>query len=255
VQRVFRLAGDPWSIKFGFGSLWMTGDGGGFGGAVMRIDPRSGRVVSVIRARRRFGGRLATTSDGVWVAGIDDRKTLARTVFKIDPSRNAVSRRVQLKATTVVALVGEGPSLWVSGWGAVVKLSSAGRVLFQQRMDGVGWSIAPSPGGVWIARPFFGTSRSRQAFPARQLLRIQTQAPHGPAVVELSAQPAGVAVAGGAAWVAGGFSDAGAREVLRIDASGATTHVALRGIAGLIAAAPDGVWVAGHRPSELSKIC
>ena len=69
VQRVFRLAGDPWSIKFGFGSLWMTGDGGGFGGAVMRIDPRSGGVVSVIRAHRRFGGRLATTSDGVWVAG------------------------------------------------------------------------------------------------------------------------------------------------------------------------------------------
>ena len=255
VQRALPLAGDPWSVRFGFGSLWLTGVGGGFDGAVMRIDPRSGEVLSVIRGPRRFGGRLTTTSDAVWVGGNDDRKTLARTVFKIDPSRNAVTRSVQLKATTVVALAGEGRSLWATGWGAVVKLSSSGRVLFQQRIDGVGWSIAPAPGGVWVARPFLGTSRSNQAFPAHQLLRVRTEEPRGPAIVELTAQPAGVVVAGGAAWVVGGFSSAGPREVLRTDGSGATTGVAVRGTPGLIAASPDGVWVAGQDPSELSKIC
>ena len=52
----------------GFESLWLTGGGGGFDGTVARIDPRSGRVPSVIRGPRRFGGALAVTSDGVWVA-------------------------------------------------------------------------------------------------------------------------------------------------------------------------------------------
>lgn len=255
VERSFSLAGDPWSLRFGFGSLWMTGNGGGFDGAVMRIDPRSGRVASVVRGKRRFGGRLAITSDAVWVGGLDDRKTLARTVFKIDPSRNAVTQSVQLKATTVVALVGAGRSLWVTGWGAVVKLSSSGRVLFQRRMDGVGWSIALAPGGVWVARPFSGSSRSNQAFPARQLLRIRTVESRDPMIIELATQPAGVVVARGAAWVLGNFLDAGRREVLRTDGLGAVTTVTVHGIPGLIAAASDSVWVAERDPNELSKIC
>ena len=255
VERSFALAGDPWSLRFGFGSLWMTGDGGGFDGAVMRIDPRSGRVMSVIRANRRFGGRLAITSDAVWVAGLDDRKTLARTVFKIDPKRNAVTRSVQLDATTVIALAGSGRSLWVTGWGAVVKLSSSGRVRFQRRMDGAGWSIAVAAGGVWVARPFAGSSRSNQRFPARQLLRIRTAESRDPMIVELATQPAGVVAARGAAWVLGNFLDAGRREVLRSDASGAVTSVTVPGIPGLIAAASDSVWVAERDPNELSKIC
>jgi hypothetical protein len=260
VQRVFRLAGDPWSIAFGFGSLWLTGDGGGFDGAVIRIDPRSGRVVSVIRGPRRFGSALAITSDGVWIGGGDivpqkhPENTLARWVFKIDPHRNAVTKSVRLGATTVIALAGEGRSLWATGWGAVVKLSTSGRVLFQRRIDGAGWWIAPAPGGPWVARPFFGTRSSQQAFRARQLLRVRTSEPR-PTIVELAGQPGDVAVTRGAAWTVVGDWRGGSREVVRVDGSGATTSVSTRGIPGLIAESRDGVWVAAQDPNELSKIC
>lgn len=259
--RTFRLAGNPWSIAYGFGSLWITGEGGGFDGAVIRIDPRSGRVLRVIRGPKRFGSALGVTSNGVWIGGGDivpfrhPNDTVARWVFKIDPRRNAVTRSVRLSAATVIALAGDGPSLWATGWGAVVKLSPSGRVRSQRRMDGAGWSIAPAPGGVWVARPFFGTRSSRQAFPARQLVRVRTSA-RRPTVVALGGQPADVAVAGGAAWaVAGDWRGGGRLDVVRVDESGAATIVPVRGMPGMIAAARNAVWLAAQQPNELSKIC
>jgi hypothetical protein len=260
VQRVFRLAGNPWSIAYGFGSLWMTGHGGGFDGAVIRIDPRSGRVANVIRGPRRFGSALAITSDGVWIGGGDifpqghPENTVARWVFKIDPGRDLVTRSVRLQATTVIALAGEGRSLWATGWGAVVKLSPSGRVLFQRRMDGAGWSIAPAPGGSWVARPFFGTRSSRQAFRARQLLRVRTSE-RRPTIVALAGQPGPVSYARGAAWTVVGDWLGSQRAVVRVDGSGTTTEVETRGVPGLIAASRDAVWVAAQDPDELSKIC
>jgi hypothetical protein len=260
VQRVVRLTVDPWSIAFGFGSLWLTGDGGGFDGAVVRLDPRSGRIVSVIRGPRRFGSALAVTSDGVWIGGGDvfpegkPEETVARWVFKIDPTRNAVTRSVRLAATTVVDLAGEGRFLWATGWGAVVKLSPAGRVLFQQRMDGAGWAIAPVPGGAWVTRPFFGTRSSRQAFPARELLRVRTSRPRLTAIA-LTGQPGPLAVAGGAAWTVVGDWKGSRRELVRIDDRGATTAVPLDGLPGLLAASRNAVWAVQQQPDAVSKIC
>jgi hypothetical protein len=260
VRRVFRLSGDPWSIAYGFGSLWLTGDGAAFDEGVVRIDPRSGRVVSTIRGPRRFGSAMAITSDGVWIGGADivpqrrPAETLARWIFKIDPRRNAVTRSVRLEATTVIALAGDGRSLWATGWGAVVKLSGEGRVLLQRRIDGAGWWIAPAPGGPWVARPFFGTRSSRQAFRARQLLRFWTSQ-RRPSIVELAGQPGDLAVAAGAAWTVVGDWKAAKRELVRVDEAGATSSVATRGIPGLLAASRNAVWVASQNPNELSKVC
>jgi hypothetical protein len=257
VQRVDPLTVDPMRLTYGFGSLWVTGEG-----VVLRIDPRSGRVVKVIRGRRLFGPALAATSDAVWVGGADiyakghDDETLMRWMYKIDPLRNAVVRQVHLAPTTVLDLVGDGRSVWATGWGALVKLSASGRLLFQQRFGGSGWSMAVGPDAVWVAQPFFGTRDPRSQRPARRLLRFATSGPRRVTVVELAAPPGDVSVAGHIVWVGSAVWATG--ELARIDET-QTTPTAT-GVAGGVAAArieafPGGVWVAERNRNELSKIC
>ena len=72
VQRTFRLPVDPDRLVAGFGSLWITGEGVDrrYRG-VIRLDPRSGRVLSVIHGAKQLGTALATTRSAVWVGGPD----------------------------------------------------------------------------------------------------------------------------------------------------------------------------------------
>lgn len=256
VDRSFPLQDVPDRLVYGFGSLWIPQEiRGKPGGTLFRLDPRSGRILAEIRAPapRLFGATLALTRAAVWIGGADTRLD-ASSIFVVDPRRNAVVRRLGVKATSVVALVARGPAVWASGWESIVKLSQTGRLLFQQRIGGVAFSIAVAPHSVWGAQQFFGRKYRKPQPPARRLLRITT-APRRLTVVPLDATPGSVAYAAGSAWVVF-FPDQRRHAILRVSGMPPVPEtVFLRGLPGAIAPASDGVWVAAHDPNELSKVC
>jgi hypothetical protein len=261
LERVLRLPIDPYQLAVGFGSLWVTGatDDPRYRG-VLRVDPRSGRVVRVIRGPRALGSKLATTSRAVWVGGADiypkghSERAGVRFVYEIDPRRDAVVRRVRLPGqATVIALAGAGSSLWSVGWWGVVELSASGRVLFRHPIDGSGWSLALTPGVVWVAQPWLGERPvRRQDKPARRLLRIPVAAPSHETVVDLQNQPGGVSAAAGVVWVGGNG------QLERLNAAElqpTPTSVRLKLIPTYHAAFPGGVWVSERYTNRVSKVC
>jgi hypothetical protein len=216
--------------------------------------------VRVIRGPRALGSKLAITSRAVWVGGGDiyrkghPEKAGVRFVYEIDPRRDAVVRRVRLPGqATVIALLGAGRTLWSVGWWGVVHLSGSGRVLFRRPIDGSGWSLALTPGVVWVAQPWFGERPvRRQNSPARRLLRIPVSAPSRASVVELETQPGGVSAAAGVVWVG---ANAG---LARLDATQlppALAPVSVDVTPNYHVAFPGGVWVSELHANRVSKIC
>lgn len=262
VRTSFRLPIDPLRVVRAFGSLWLTGVGGGrrYAG-VLRLDPRSGRVLRVIRGTRRLGTALAATTHALWVGGADvfpqghEERSGVYYVYKLDPIRNAVVRRIRLPRSTSIDLVGERTSLWVAGWYAVAKLAESGRVLFRQPLLGSAWSITLARDGVWAAHTFDGSRRDRLPPPARELLRIREGTEPSLTRVPLDESPWQVSATRGGTWVAlGEFS----HEVQRIPDTPlpvTPTRVAIQGIVHGIQATHDGAWVTQFAPNQLSKIC
>ena len=262
VRRAIRLPVSPMRFVTGFGSLWLTGAGGGgrYSG-VLRLDSRSGRVLRVIRSTQLhpLGSALAATRRGIWVAGADTfpkghpEKSGVYFVYKIDPRRGVVVRRVRLRST-VIDLVGDGVAVWAAGWIAVPKLSDAGRVLFRQPIAGSGWSIARAGEGVWVTHTFNGSRRDRRPPPAHELYRIREISKPHLTRIPLEKSPWQVSAAGGVAWVAAGeFS----HQVLWLDDTGtpSPTAVPVPGVVRGIQAAARGAWVAQLKPNQLSRIC
>jgi hypothetical protein len=260
IRRTLRLPVSPMRFVIGFGSVWLTGAGGGgrYSG-VLRLDPRSGRVLRVIRGTHPLGSALAATRRAIWVAGADTfrkghpEKSGVYFVYKIDPRRDAVVLRVRLHST-VIDLVGDGAALWATGWIAVPKLSEAGRVLFRQAIAGSGWSIARAGEGIWVTHTFNGSRRDRNPPPARELYRIRENMRPHLTRIPLEESPWEVSAAGGVAWVAAGRS---AHEVLWLNdtRTPSPTAVPVSGIVRGIQAAAKGAWVAQLEPNQLSRIC
>jgi hypothetical protein len=256
IDRSFPLEGLPDRLVYGFGSLWIPQEiRGKPGGTLIRLDPRSGRVLAEIRAPapRLFGATLTVTPAAVWIGGADTRLDTS-SIFLVDPRRNAVVRRFGVIGTTVVALVARGPAVWASGWESIVKLSPAGRVLFRQRIGGVAFSIALAPDGVWGAQQFFGRKYRKPQPLARRLVKVATS-PRHLTVVPLDATPGSVAFAAGSAWVVF-FPDQRRHAILRVSGTPPVPEtVPVHGLPGAIAPASDGVWIAERDPNELSKVC
>jgi hypothetical protein len=259
IVRRLRLPVDPTEIVSAFGSLWVIGaaverrDQG-----VLRIDPGSGGVIAVIKASRAYGSRIGATTTAIWVGGADvfapghSGQAGVRFVYKIDPRRNGVVRRVQLPGgMTVLHLEHEGSSLWVSGWWGVARISDAGRVLFQARFAGAGWSMARVPGAVWVAVPWSGTPyrrRQDRAHEARRLLRVDTSG-RRPRMTQiaLERQPGGLAAAGGPVWMGDlhGLSQVGLAAV---------ASVALDVHPTAMVASPGVVWAAELTTGRLIEV-
>jgi len=261
VRRIFRLPVNPYQLASGFGSLWLTGETTNrrYRG-LLRLDPNTGRMLHVIRGPKELGSKIATTLDAVWIGGADiypqghSERAGVRFVYKIDPQRNTVVRRVQLPAqATVIDLAGAGHSLWAVGWWGVNKLSASGRVLFRHPIDGSGWSLAVTPKAVWVAQPWFGTRPvRRQNRPAQRLLRIATSGGRRVSTIDLQTQPGGVSAADGVVWVSanGGLARIDATEV---PPTLSQTLVDL--IPSYQEAFPGGLWVSHLHANRVSKIC
>jgi hypothetical protein len=262
VRASFPLPLKPYRLVAAFGSLWLTGENTRatrrYGGAVLRIDPRTGRVTSVITGERRFGAALAATTNAVWVGGGDivpvgKYTDLVRWVFEIDPHKNEVVRIVKLRPTTVIDLLADGPYVWATGWGGVVKLSRKGRVLFRQRFDGSGWALARSPGAVWVAQPFFGNRNPRTQRQARRLLRVATIKPRRVDVVELRSPPVAVFAAAGTVWL--GTADGRLMRASASEVPPMLTNVPIDFVPTALAPFPGGAWIAERDRALLRRIC
>jgi hypothetical protein len=260
LERTIRLPLDPYQFAVGFGSLWVTGYATDRRyTSLLRIDPRSGRVIAIIRGPAVLGSKLAATADAVWIGGADifpkghSERAGVRFLYKVDPRRNVVVRRVKLPgAATVVALVGQGRTVWATGWWGVAQVSASGRILFHQSFAGSGWSMALTPGAVWVAEPWFGTRPVRkQNRPARRLLRIATSGPLRTTVIDLPTQPGAVSAAAGVVWVTAGG-------IARIDAADTSPIVHSMPIditPNYHVAFPGGVWISELDESRLSQVC
>jgi hypothetical protein len=261
VQRVFHLPNSTYRIAYGFGSLWLTGEARAvtrrYIGAVLRLDPRTGRVLRVIHGPILLGAAIVATPDGIWVGGGDvyakghPNEAGVRFVFRIDPRRNAVAQRLRLRSTTVIDLLSEGRTVWATGWGAVVRLSRSGRVLFQQRFYGSGWSLARSPGAVWVTQRLSGNRNPRTQRPVRKLLQV-TIRPQRLAVTELDSTPGLLSAAGAAVWLTE-FS--GLVRIAATEHPPALDPIAVGASPNQVAAFPGGVWGAVGLEHELVKIC
>jgi hypothetical protein len=263
ILRRLRLPVDPTEFAAAFGSLWVIGAWSDrrFDG-VVRVDPRSGRVLAVIRASRAYGSRITATTKAIWVGGADvypkghsDRAGV-RFVYRIDPRRNAVVKRVRLpQGMTVLDLDGEGSALWVSGWWGVARISNGGRTLFHQPFAGAGWSMAATPRAVWVSFPWSGAPYRRRQdarHRAQQILRIDRDGrPPRVTVIDLPQQPGGIAATAGTVWMGG-------REGLaRIDDTKAPPVVAPTGIDVVptqIVPFLGGVWVAEATKNRVTKV-
>jgi hypothetical protein len=263
ILRRLRLPVDPSEFAVAFGSLWVIGapvdrrfDG------VLRLDPRTGRVLAVIRASRAYGSRITATTKAIWVGGADvfpkghSERAGVRFVYKIDPKQNAVVKRVRLpQGMTVLDLDGEGSSLWVSGWWGVAEISNGGRTLFHEPFAGAGWSMAATPRAVWVSFPWSGTPYQRRqdaAHRARQILRIDRRARAARVtVIDLPAEPGGVAAAAGTVWMGG------RQGLTRIDDTKAPPVVVPTGIDVVpthLLPFAGGVWVAELTKNRVTKL-
>ena len=250
-MRSFGLPFDPLRIVPAFGALWLTGQSGGrrYAG-VLQIDRRSGRVVRVVRGRRTLGTALAATASALWVGGPDiypqgkPEQSGVYLLYKIDPRRVAVVARFRLRST-VIDLLGTGRRLWVSGWYAIAQVSEAGRTLLRKPIVGSGWSIAPAPGGVWVAHTFLGKRGRGVPPPAYELFRIRGSRL---STIPLDQSPWQVSSGGGVLWMAAGEYS---HSVQRLTGAPAT----VTGIVIGIQAMREGVWIAQIRPNQLTKAC
>ena len=249
--RSFRIPFDPLRIVPAFGSLWVTGQGGDrrYAG-VLELQPHSARILHVVRGKRTLGTALAATRSAVWVGGPDiypegkPEQSGVYLVDKIDPRRHAVVARYRLRST-VIDLAGDGQSLWIAGWYAIVRLSETGHVELRIPIEGSTWSIARAPGGAWAAHTFLGRRGHGIPPAAYELFRIRGSTL---TTVPLDSSPWQVSSAGEKLWIAGGERSVAVREL-----EGA--EVAVNGTLRGIQATADGVWIAEHDPNRLSKGC
>ena len=125
-------------VAIGGGSVWVAqGER-----RVLRMDPRSGRVLAKIPAPGAWS--LATAPGAIWVAGGE-----MGGAYRIDPAVNAVVVRVDLDPFVCCVAAGGG-HVWAMNH-RVWKLSSEGHVLSSTPIDGDGANLSWTGGALWVA--------------------------------------------------------------------------------------------------------
>ena len=142
------LAVDSWDLTVGFGSLWMTQ----FDGSILRIDPKTGRIVARLSARPLYFGSAITTGEGfVWIAN-DDERNKRGSVSKIDPATNRVVGTVHGLRSPQSIAYGAG-AVWAADHaGALVKIDpSSLRILARTRLNFGAHGVVATRNGVYVA--------------------------------------------------------------------------------------------------------
>jgi DNA-binding SARP family transcriptional activator/ABC-type branched-subunit amino acid transport system substrate-binding protein len=156
--------------------------------AVVRIDPRTDRVVATIRGLQARA--VAAGDGGVWVLGLDGG------IARIDRARNRVAVRGRIPASTVGALAVGAGSAWVAapGDGAIWRVRPGPR-LVMRTIDvdpGVG-DLAFGAGALWAVNPLRGA-----------LVRVDPGTGQVARTIGVGGAPRAVAAGDEGVWVAVG---------------------------------------------------
>ena len=141
---------------------------------------------TLLKAYETFDG-LAVGAGGVWIAG----DVFGRSVWRIDPARQALVGRIPLSFVPKGIAAGQG-AVWVTSLlgDTVSRINPASdRVTATIRVGRGADAVATGPGVVWVANDVDGT-----------ISRIDPQRAAVVATIQLNGQPVGVAVAGGNLW-------------------------------------------------------
>ena len=151
----------------------LSGGGGGSpptSGVLVRVDPRTGRVMARV-AVGNDPSALAADASGVWVANHDDD-----TVWRIDPRTDAITMRSSVQgAPADLAIIptgtvaSPGSAVIVNGPGdpSILGIDAATGIVTAYNMGGTPFPsalpgslsgygsprLAAGPSGVWVARP------------------------------------------------------------------------------------------------------
>lgn len=225
----------PCGAASGFGSLWVAVYGTG---RLVRIDPRSNRIVRRIRVAPGICA-LTIAAGSVWVAS--DRTDV---VYRIDPRRGRILARIRVSDWPAHLAAGPG-RVWVSSfrYGHVTQISThTNRMTRVYRFPGNPSGLARTGGTLWVA---FGRT-------GRTLARVDI------ATHEITHVPLGHAGAGflsalqGSLWTT--TSDGYA---VRVDpaAGRVVATFPIRGTPAGVAADPDGtIWVAEKERDTITRI-
>jgi DNA-binding SARP family transcriptional activator/ABC-type branched-subunit amino acid transport system substrate-binding protein len=156
--------------------------------AVVRIDPRTDRIVATIRGLQARA--VAAGEGGVWVLGIDGA------IGRIDRARNRIGVRGRVPASSVASLAVGGGSAWVSapGDGAVWRVRPGPRFVMRTiAVDAGAGDLAYGAGSLWAVNPLRGT-----------LAQIDPAAGRVTRTVRLGGAPRAVVAGPDGVWVAVG---------------------------------------------------
>jgi YVTN family beta-propeller protein len=137
-------------IAIGAGGVWVAS---GSDDRVLRLDPRTGRVVAAIRITATPQARLASPYGvavgygSVWVTD-----ALSNTVSRIDPRFNAVQATISVGRRPTRVAVGEG-GIWVlsAGDGSVARIDPRSDAVTARVHVGPGASdLAAGEGRIWV---------------------------------------------------------------------------------------------------------
>jgi virginiamycin B lyase len=228
-------------LRFGAGSLWV---GAWRDGQVVRVDPRSNRVVARFPAGGPNPAGLAVDAGTIWVVHPDTDE-----VVRLDPRTGRVVARIKLgplpfevtsgdrRFLPSLVAVGAGAGWVVTGRGAVARIDPASnRVVAVIELPHQGAEgIAVAGRIVWVAEGGHGVARIDAA--TNRLL----------GTVRLDVQADRVAADGGTIWVGGPTTDPGfetAAAVARIDAAtGRVREIVPSGLPTGLAAGVGAVWI------------
>ena len=139
-----RLCDIPSALAFGAGSLWATK---GDGPAILRIDPRSDRVLATIP----FDGRpfgLGFGPSGLWVSD-----WLSDSLTRIDPNQNRVAATHAALGGGAAGLLVTGEAVWVSASQSDLLLRvdpATLQVVARVPVGRLPVALAAVGGGVWV---------------------------------------------------------------------------------------------------------
>jgi DNA-binding SARP family transcriptional activator len=169
------------SLAFGDGSLWISRGQTD----VLRLNPRTRRVLRDIRPSRGAGGAIAFGEDALWVGG-------SNAVSRISPALNRVTSTVRLEAMPVALAAGHG-SVWVAlaTAGKVARVDAETEAVESIPVGGAPTALAVDRDAVWVVVPSEGA-----------VLRIDPDRNAVVARILTGATPTAVAVAGDTVWVA-----------------------------------------------------
>jgi YVTN family beta-propeller protein len=171
-----------WQVAVGDGSIWTVG---GRFGTVLRIDPRTMKILS----RIDVGIKPATIAVGegaVWAGGSRN------VVVRIDSRMNAVAGEWRMPIGPLAIAAGGG-AVWVTAAreDVVARIDPATETVTTIRVGDFPTAVAIGHGSIWVANAGDGT-----------VSRINPNTRRIEATIRLGASPEAIAVGEGVVWVA-----------------------------------------------------